>query len=661
MKRILTFFLLVFMAVGGAYAKDYTLTSPDRKTRVDISVNERITWSVKHNGRTILAPSAISLTAGQREIGLNPKVKSAKTDKVKNTVKAPFWRQASIEEHYNQLTLNLDDGWGITFRAYDGEGVAYRFWSTSLRKGDYITAERAEFNFDRDYTTYVPYSSGTTNPYSTSFESKYTVAPLSAFRKDAIAFSPLLVCLDGGLRLEITDADIESYPGMFLKKGTGFSLLGDFAPVPEKVRETPTRGQVMVDAYSDNLAVIGANASKKAPRCFPWRVLAIAENDAALPVNNLVYLLAAPSRVSDISWIKPGKVAWDWWNDWNITGVDFKAGINTETYKYYIDFAAANGIEYVVLDEGWSGRLDIMQINPDIDLKELCRYAASKNVDLVLWAVSYVLDKDLEKACKTYSKMGVKGFKVDFMNRDDQPVTEQLYRIAEAAARHHLFVDYHGMYKPAGMNRTWPNVLNFEGVWGLENMKWATEDIVEYDVTFPFIRMLSGPVDYTPGAMRNALQREYAPNYSNPVSQGTRARQVAEYVVFDAPFEMLCDNPTAYMREEQTTDFITAIPTVWEETRVLQGEIGQYIVTARRCENRWFIGGMTNWDARDVKIDLSALGLKGSHEAMLFRDGVNATRNATDYKEELLQLQAKKPLQVHMAPGGGFVLVVFVE
>ena len=661
MKRILTFFLLVFMAVGGAYAKDYTLTSPDRKTRVDISVNERITWSVKHNGRTILAPSAISLTAGQREIGLNPKVKSAKTDKVKNTVKAPFWRQASIEEHYNQLTLNLDDGWGITFRAYDGEGVAYRFWSTSLRKGDYITAERAEFNFDRDYTTYVPYSSGTTNPYSTSFESKYTVAPLSAFRKDAIAFSPLLVCLDGGLRLEITDADIESYPGMFLKKGTGFSLLGDFAPVPEKVRETPTRGQVMVDAYSDNLAVIGANASKKAPRCFPWRVLAIAENDAALPVNNLVYLLAAPSRVSDISWIKPGKVAWDWWNDWNITGVDFKTGINTQTYKYYIDFASANGIEYVVLDEGWSAPLDILKVNPAIDLKELCRYAAEKHVDLVLWAVSYVLDKDLEKACKTYSKMGVKGFKVDFMNRDDQPVTEQLYRIAETCAKYHLIVDYHGMYKPAGMNRTWPNVLNFEGVWGLENMKWATEDIVEYDVTFPFIRMLSGPVDYTPGAMRNALQREYAPNYSNPVSQGTRARQVAEYVVFDAPFEMLCDNPTAYMREEQTTDFITAIPTVWEETRVLQGEIGQYIVTARRCENRWFVGGMTNWDARDLKVDLSELGLKGTHEAMLFRDGVNAERNATDYMEEQLQLQVKKPLTVHMAPGGGFVLVIFIE
>ena len=665
MKRILTLFALAILATGTLQAKDYIISSPDRKTEVTVTVKDGITWSVTHAGCEVLAPSSLSMTVNGREIGPGTRVKSAKTEKVKNTVKAPFWRQASIAESYNQLTLNLEDGWSVIFRAYDREGVAYRFCSTSLKKGDRVDAERAEFNFSHDYSAYVPYI-GTNgaiegNPYACSFESQYTVTPLSGVRTDELAFSPLLVCLDKGLRLEITDADIESYPGMFLTKGPGLSLKGDFAPFPKTVRETPTRGQVVVDEFTDYLAVIGENASKKSPRCFPWRVLAIAEKDADLPVNNLVYLLASPSRVNDIAWIRPGKVAWDWWNDWNITGVDFKAGINTQTYKYYIDFASANGIEYVVLDEGWSAPLDIMKINPDIDLKELCRYVGEKNVGLVLWAVSYVLDKDLEKACKTYSKMGVKGFKVDFMNRDDQPVTEQLYRIAEAAARHHMMIDYHGMYKPAGMNRTWPNVLNFEGVWGLEQMKWTRDDIVEYDVTFPFIRMLSGPVDYTPGAMRNALQREYAPNYSNPVSQGTRARQVAEYVVFDAPFEMLCDNPTAYMKEEQTTDFITVIPTVWEETRVLQGEIGQYIVTARRCENRWFVGGMTNWDARDLKIDLSALGLKGTHEAMLFRDGVNAERNATDYAEEQLQLQTKKPLQVHMAPGGGFVLVVFIE
>ena len=657
MKRILTFFALALLAAGTLQAKVYVVSSPDRKTVVEITVEDGITWQVTHAGHEVLAPSAFSLTVNGREIGPGVRVKSVKTEKVKNTVDAPFWRQAHIQQHYNQLTLNLDDGWGVTFRAYDGEGVAYRFWSTSLKKGDRVDSERAEFNFNRDYTAYVPYSSGTTNPYATSFESKYTVAPLSAFSTEKIAFSPLLVCLDGGLRVEITDADIDAYPGMFLKKGPGTSLLGEFAPYPEKERETPRRGQVMVDAYTDHLAVIRENASKRAPRNFPWRVLAIAEDDAGLPVNNLVYLLAEPSRVGDISWIKPGKVAWDWWNDWNITGVDFQAGINTQTYKYYIDFASANGIEYVVLDEGWSAPLDILKVNPDIDLKELCRYAASKNVDLVLWAVSYVLDKDLEKACRTYSKMGVKGFKVDFMNRDDQVVTEQLYRIAEACARQKLFVDYHGMYKPSGMNRTWPNVLNFEGVWGLEQLKWTTEDIVEYDVTFPFIRMLSGPVDYTQGATRNAQRNEYYPSNSNPMSQGTRARQVAEYIIFDSPFVMLCDNPTAYMKEQETTDFITALPTVWDETRILQGEIGKYLVTARRSGDRWYVGGMTNWDARDLSLDLSNL-FKGTHVATYFCDGVNAHRNATDYKLEELEIQSRKPFLVHMAPGGGFVLII---
>ncbi len=662
MKRFFTFFLLAAFAgaltAGSAQAKVYKLSSPDGRTSVEVDVQKQITWSVRHGGQQVLAPSAISLTAAGNVIGYDARVKSARTEKIRGTVAAPFWRQAAIEERYNELELTLPDGWSLTFRAYDGEGVAYRFSSTSLKKGDRITAEQAEFNFDRDYTAYVPYNPDTEHPFATSFESKYTVAPLSAFRSDALAFSPLLVCLDGGLRVEVTDADIESYPGMFLKKGSrSLSLEGSFAPVPAATRETPRRGQVMVDRYSDDLAVIRENASKKAPRHFPWRVLAIAESDADLPVNNLVYLLASPSRVKDISWIKPGKVAWDWWNDWNITGVDFEAGINTRTYKHYIDFAAENGIEYVVLDEGWSAPLDIMKLNPAIDLKELAEYASSKGVDLVLWAVSYVLDKDLEKACKTYSKMGIKGFKVDFMNRDDQEVTEQLYRIAEAAARHQMLVDYHGMYKPAGMNRTWPNVLNFEGVWGLEQMKWTTEDIVEYDVTFPYIRMLSGPVDYTPGAMRNALKREFAPNNSNPVSQGTRARQVAEYVVFDAPFEMLCDNPSAYRKEQETTDFITAIPTVWDETRILQGTVGQYIVTARRSGTRWYIGGLTGWDARDLSLDLSGL-VKGKHSAVLYRDGVNAARNATDYRIETVEVQSKKPLPVHMAPGGGFVLVI---
>ena len=659
MKRFFTFFLLFTLATGGMQAKVYTLSSPNGRTSVEVNVQERISWSVRHDGQRVLAPSVISMSVNGKDIAYDVTVRSSKIEKVRNTVSAPFWRQAFIEESYNQLRLLLTNDWLLIFRAYDGEGVAYRFVSTSVRADDRVTDERAEFNFYGDHTAYVPYSSGgKENPFRTSFESKYTVAPLSEFRSDEIAFSPLLVCLDNGIRVEITDADIEAYPGMFLEKGDrDFSLKGVFAPVPFSVRETPTRGQVVVDSYTEDLAIIRESASRKEPRVFPWRVLAIASKDTSLPVNNLVYLLASPNRIGDVSWIKPGKIAWDWWNAWNITGVDFSAGINTQTYKYYIDFAAANGIEYVVLDEGWSDPLDILRIKPAIDLKELIRYADSKNVGLVLWAVSYVLEKDLEKACRNYSKMGIKGFKVDFMDRDDQTIPEQLYRIAEAAARHHLLLDYHGMYKPAGMNRTWPNVLNFEGVWGMEQLKWSKEDIVEYDVTFPFIRMLSGPVDYTQGAMRNALQSDFLPNYSNPSSQGTRARQVAEYIVFDSPFVMLCDNPTAYMKEQETTDFITALPTVWDETRILQGEIGKFLVTARRSGSTWYVGGLTNWDARDIMLDLSVLA-KGTHAATLFRDGVNATRNATDYKIESLSLPTHKPYNVHLAPGGGFVLII---
>ena len=659
MKRILTFFLLFVLTAGGVQAKVFQVTSPNGRTSIDVDVQDRITWSVTHNGQKVLAPSVISMTVNGKDIAYNATVRSAKVERVRNTVSAPFWRQAFIEESYNQLRLLLNNEWYILFRAYDGEGVAYRFVGTSLRKDDRVNAECAEFNFPGDYTAYVPYSSGgKENPFRTSFESQYTVAPLSQFRSDELAFSPLLVCLDGGLRVEITDADIEAYPGMFLGKGDkDFSVKGVFAPVPDIVKETPRRGQVVVESYSDDLAVIREAVPRNASRHFPWRALAIADNDAGLPVNNLVYLLGSPNRIGDTSWIRPGKVAWDWWNWWNITGVDFAAGINTQTYKYYIDFASANGIEYVVLDEGWSDPLDILRIKPAIDLKELVSYAEARNVGLVLWAVSYVLDKDLEKACRAYSKMGIKGFKVDFMDRDDQTIPEQLYRIAETAARYHLILDFHGMYKPAGMNRTWPNVLNFEGVWGLEQLKWSTDDMVQYDVTFPFIRMLSGPVNYTQGAMRNALQKDFRPNNENPSSQGTRARQVAEYLVFDSPFVMLCDNPTAYMKEQETTDFITALPTVWDETRILQGEIGKFIVTARRKGATWYVGGLTSWDARDITLDLSTLA-KGVHAATLYRDGVNVTRNATDYKIESQEIQTNKPFTVHLAPGGGFALII---
>ena len=649
-----TFLSLFWLMSLSAFAGHYEVSSPNGKVKVTVNTDETVRWAVDYDGRQVLLPSEIGirLTQGKKTLNLGKVGKVAKIS-VDDSFENPFYKKLKVSDAYGQLLLYTNQKFTIEVRAYD-DGAAYRL-ICGHTKPTLVNDETAEFRFADDYQAFVPYVNDNRSGerYCYSFESYYDEAPLSQMFRDSLAITPLAVCMPEGMKAIVMDAGVDNYPGMMLVKGEGNALRAEFAPYPlEQEIGGYDRLNLVPTKRADFIAKLNAKQT------LPWRAVVITEHDADILNCDMAQRLAPACRLSDTSWIHPGKVAWDWWNNWNITGVDFPAGINTETYQYYIDFAAANGIEYVVLDEGWSEPLDIMKIKPAIDLKELCRYAASKNVDLILWAVCYVLDKDLEKACKTYAKMGVKGFKIDFMDRDDQPVTEMLYRIAETCARHNLLVDYHGMYKPAGMNRTWPNVINFEGVWGLEQMKWSKNDQVVYDVTFPFIRQLSGPVDYTQGAMRNMLQREFVPNYSNPSSQGTRARQVAEYIIFDSPLVMLCDNPTAYMKEQQTTDFITAIPTVWDETRVLQGEIGQYIVTARRSGSTWYVGGLTNWDARDLKIDLGALGLKGDHDAVLFCDGVNATRNATDYRQESLKVQTKKPLQVHLAPGGGFVLVV---
>ena len=365
--------------------------------------------------------------------------------------------------------------------------------------------------------------------------------------------------------------------------------------------------------------------------------------------------------MTDISWIKPGKVAWDWWNNWNIWGVDFKAGINNETYKYYIDFAAEKGIEYVILDEGWAvnGKADLFQVVPEIDLPMLVKYAESKGVGIVLWAGYAAMDKDMERVCQHYSEMGVKGFKVDFMDRDDQIVVNFYERMAATAAKYHLFIDFHGAYKPTGLSRTYPNILNYEGVFGLEQCKWIKSDVdmMQYDVTIPFIRMLAGPMDYTPGAMRNASKNCYSPNWSEPMSQGTRCHQLAEYIVFDAPFAMLCDAPTAYRQEPECTELIASIPTVWDETLMLGGQIGQYVVTAKRKGSVLYIGALTNWNKRSFELDLTKSGIT-SGTITMFVDGPNAHRKGVDYQKKEIPVPADGKLTLELAPGGGAVVII---
>jgi alpha-glucosidase len=374
--------------------------------------------------------------------------------------------------------------------------------------------------------------------------------------------------------------------------------------------------------------------------------------------NDMVYRLAAPADMSaDWSWVKPGKVAWDWWNDWNIRGVDFKSGVNNATYKYYIDFAAEYGVEYVILDEGWSvnGAADLFKVVPEIDLQELVTYADSKGVGLILWAGYIAFERDMEEVCRHYSEMGFKGFKIDFMDRADQDVVDFHTRAAETAAKYHMLVDFHGTYKPVGLHRTYPNVINYEGVHGLENMKWSpgSVDQVTYDVTVPYIRMMAGPMDYTQGAMRNATRSSYHPSNSEPMSQGTRCRQLAEYVIFESPLNMLCDSPSNYMKEKECTEYIAAIPTVWDETVGLDGKVGDYIAMARRSGDTWYVGALTDWDERTLVLDLGFLP-EGEYSVEIYRDGVKAHRSATDYAKECIDLPADRKLTAVMAPGGGY-------
>ncbi|WP_418305941.1 glycoside hydrolase family 97 catalytic domain-containing protein, partial [Phocaeicola sp.] len=571
--------------------------------------------------------------------------------KIKDNIESPFYRFKEFVATGNELDLKLKGGFGIIFRAYN-EGVAYRFYTTQS-SDIIIKEEQAEFNFKEDYTAYLPYTTNDKKPMAMAYQNVYDITPLSK-AQPKLAFLPVTVDC-GSVKLTLLESDLEAYPGVFVQSQQGkYGLKGVFAPYPAKTDFYPWRKQEYVTETTDFIS------RSRGSRSYPWRVLAITEKDTDMPVNNLVYALASPNRIGDTSWIKTGKVAWDWWNDWNLKGVPFKAGINMDTYKYYIDFASRNGLEFIVLDEGWydpkSG--DMLTVIPELDLPELIAYGKSKGVEIVLWTVFNVLDSQLEAACKKYADMGIKGFKVDFLDRDDQTAVEMVYRIAEMTARYKLTLDLHGIYKPTGINRTYPHIINFESVFGMEEVKWTDikNNMPLYDVTFPYIRMMAGPVDYTPGAMRNATKADWRAMYYTPASMGTRCHQLAAYIVHDSPFTMLCDAPTNYLNEQECVDFIASLPVEVDSTFIASGELGKYIVTVRKKDVNWYIGGMTNWDERDVQLDFSFLPEGMSYTAVLFKDGVNANKQAEDYRKETIRIDKDSRLTLHLASGGGFAM-----
>jgi len=649
---ILSLLLLIGNASLAAKEKKYVLSSPDGTLKMEISAGNELAYQVMHGNDTILSHSNIGLVLENGTIvGKTPRITGERRRKIKDNIESPFYRFKEFVATGNELDLKLKGGFGIIFRAYN-EGVAYRFYTTQS-SDIIIKEEQAEFNFKEDYTAYLPYTTNDKKPMAMAYQNVYDIIPLSK-AQPKLAFLPVTVDC-GSVKLTLLESDLEAYPGMFVQSQQGkYGLKGVFAPYPAKTDFYPWRKQEYVTETTDFIS------RSRGSRSYPWRVLAITEKDTDMPVNNLVYALASPNRIGDTSWIKTGKVAWDWWNDWNLKGVPFKAGINMDTYKYYIDFASRNGLEFIVLDEGWydpkSG--DMLTVIPELDLTELIAYGKSKGVEIVLWTVFNVLDSQLEAACKKYADMGIKGFKVDFLDRDDQTAVEMVYRIAEMTARYKLTLDLHGIYKPTGINRTYPHIINFESVFGMEEVKWTDikNNMPLYDVTFPYIRMMAGPVDYTPGAMRNATKADWRAMYYTPASMGTRCHQLAAYIVHDSPFTMLCDAPTNYLNEQECVDFIASLPVEVDSTFIASGELGKYIVTVRKKDVNWYIGGMTNWDERDVQLDFSFLPEGMSYTAVLFKDGVNANKQAEDYRKETIRIDKDSRLTLHLASGGGFAM-----
>lgn len=639
---MLWFSLTILATAGGLLAQSpLSLQSPDGRTEVTVKTAERLAFSVSVDGRPVLIDSTVSLRIDGRDLGASPTLESTHRQTVDREIE-PVVRQkaARIREHYNGLQLAMQGGWGVTFRAYD-EGVAYRFETALAAPEITVDGEQSQLNFAGDYTVYYPKE----DSFFSHNEREFVPLKLSEIDSKTIASLPAVVEA-GDVKIAIADSDVEDYPGMWLRGDGGARLVTIFPPYPLEQKLTGDRDYRVTKA-ADYIA------KTRGTRTFPWRVLGIARQDGQLITNPLVWLLASPSRIEDPSWIRPGKVAWDWYNANNVFGVDFKSGINTQTYKYYIDFASRYGIEYIILDEGWYKLGDLLSVVPSMNIPELVEYGRQKHVGIILWVVWKTLDDQLDAAMTQFEKWGVKGIKVDFMQRDDQQVIDYYYRICREAAKRKMLVDFHGAIRPATMTRTWPNLISTEGVRGLEQYKWSTLTNPEHDLTIPFTRMFMGPMDYTPGAMRNAQKANFAAIFQRPMSLGTRCHQLAMYAVYESPLQMLADSPSQYLRDPEVMEFLGPVPSVWDETRVLQAKIGDYLVVARRSGSDWYVGAMTDWTPRDLEIDLSFLPA-GSYQMTAFEDGVNANRYASDYRKTDRAVDSATHLTLHLAPGGGW-------
>ncbi|UCD00064.1 MAG: glycoside hydrolase family 97 protein [Phycisphaerales bacterium] len=627
-------------------AGEYEIASPGDELRLNVETDGTISYSVLHKSRLLLEPSSVSLRLeGNRILGDNPRVLGVKKRSVDEQIVPPVRIKSDvIQDRYNEMSIEFEGGFSLIFRAYD-EGVAYRF-VTDIDGDVTVINEEVTFNFARDHAIYFPEEES----FQTHSEREYKYLKLSQISEAMMCSLPTLVDVAAGPKVLIAEADLEDYPGLYLRGSRNQSLCGKL-PAYALAEQAKNDRDVPVTKRADYIA------ETRGRRTFPWRVLIVAEKDGELIENQMVYLLAKPLQLTDTSWIKPGKVAWDWWNANNIYGVDFRAGINTETYKHYIDFAAKHGLEYIILDEGWYVLGDLTKISEGMDMEELFRYAKARNVGIIPWVIWKTLDDQFDEAMDQFERWGAKGLKVDFMQRDDQWMVNFYHKIARETAKRHMLVDFHGSYKPTGLRRAYPNVITREGLRGLEHSKWSKDANPEHNVTVPFIRMAAGPMDYTPGAMVNAQEKNFQPIFERPMSMGTRCHQLAMYVIYESPLQMLADSPSNYLKETECLEFLAKVPTVWDQTRVLDARVADYVLVARKSGNTWYVGAMTDWTARELTVDFSFLEA-GRHTIDLYKDGINADRYGNDYKHETKKISTGEKMKIKLAPGGGWAAVV---
>lgn len=623
------------------------LISPNGELKVSLNLSDKIYYSIDYNGDVLLKDNSLQLTLRNQVLGENPKLRRQKRTSVDEqlTPIVPL-KYAKVNNRYNQLLLTFKD-YSVEFRAFD-DGVAYRFITS--QKGDVeVMNEEFAINFPSDYLLHLQQPGG----FHTAYEEPYTHVQSNAWKpEERIAVLPVLIDTQKDYKILISESDLADYPCMFLK-GTGRNgAISVFPKAPLAFAENSDRS-VKITQEADYIA------KTKGTRNYPWRYFVISKNDKQLIENTMTYKLAEKNQLQDVSWIKPGQVSWEWWNDASPYGpdVNFVSGYNLDTYKYYIDFASKFGIPYIIMDEGWAkSTRDPYTPNPKVDLHELIRYGKEKNVGIVLWLTWLTVENNFD-LFKTFNEWGVKGLKIDFMDRSDQWMVNYYERVAREAAKHHLFVDFHGSFKPAGLEYKYPNVLSYEGVRGMEQMGGCYPDNSLY---LPFMRNAVGPMDYTPGAMISMQPNVYRSERPNAASIGTRAYQLALFVVFESGLQMLADNPTLYYRNEDCTRFITQVPVTWDETVALEAKAGEYVIVAKRKGDKWFIGGMTNngKKEREFTIKLDFLNKDRSYQMTSFEDGINAGRQAMDYRCKSSQVKAGEQLTIKMVRNGGFAAVI---